>query len=270
MYLAENLTDPSIANGKENISVANVPLQGFHDNVAYGSKIGAATRFHLLNAKHDQQSVIANLHVWNNGTGLSLPYTNQTVVRNVTVIGNVNNPKGTGINRNNVTRNITFENLHVEGYNIGLYVPRRGDTTIVGGYFNNIRNIYIQTAVKPDRTVLITGDVVFGTLSESALRGRTQYRVEMVSNFNPFKYSIEHVFYSDTVTLDFGEFDMQRLYYESQTADSVPFPEPGEFIPPEYVGKTVQELFDEFGLAIGGEIAPDSAISADGIIGLVG
>jgi len=269
IFLAENLSDPAIANGKATISVANVPLLSFHDNVAYGSTIGAATRFHLLNAKHDQQSVIENLVLWNNKTGLNIPYTNQTVVRNVTTVGNLKNPTGTGVNRNNITRNITYENLRVEGYDIGLYVPRRGRSVIDGGYFNNVRNIYITTAVRENRSVLITGDVLFGSLSESALRGRTQYRVVMQANISPFQDSIDHVFYSDTITLDFGEFIMRRLYYDAQTADTIPFPEPGEFIPSEYVGKTVQELFDEFGLAVGGEIATENATTADGIKGLV-
>jgi hypothetical protein len=49
----------------------------------------------------------------------------------------------------------------------------------------------------------------------------------------------------------------------------VPFPNPLDGLPAEYVGKTNQQLWSLYGVAIGGEIAPADAVPAETIRGLV-
>ena len=61
----------------------------------------------------------------------------------------------------------------------------------------------------------------------------------------------------------------RRLYFNEQAASFVPFPAEGMFIPPDYVGKTNEQLFTAFGVALGGEIAPADAVTVPGIVGLL-
>ncbi len=67
-------------------------------------------------------------------------------------------------------------------------------------------------------------------------------------------------------------FNNHEFYYHKQAADYVPFTgedSPG-WIPPELIGKTNTELWNEYGIAPGGTVAPDDAVEIDRINGLVG
>ncbi len=269
VFPAENLPDPSIANGNPTVQVGVVPIAEFTGNVAYASQLGAATRFHQLASEHSTPSVIEDLTLWNNTDGLSLTYTNQTIVRNVTVIGDTDNPRNVGVLANHVTRNITYQGLHVEGYTIGVQLPRAGTNVVSGGYFNNVENLLVQTATAAGRSIVVTAGVTFGTLTPEALNGRQQTMVTMLANFDPLNSSISHVFATDTVVLDFGEFVAQQVYFLEQADDFVPFPATGPSIPSEYVGLTNAQLLAQFGIAVGGELAPAIATQVEGIIGLI-
>ncbi len=82
--------------------------------------------------------------------------------------------------------------------------------------------------------------------------------------------SIAHVFLSDRVILDFGPYQNQRLYYLMQAVSAVPFPIAEPNVPTGYIGLTTLQLWNQFGVLVGGSAAPASAISVPGIVGLVG
>lgn len=82
--------------------------------------------------------------------------------------------------------------------------------------------------------------------------------------------NINRAFLDDTVILDFGPFAHQRLYYNQQQADLVLFPEPREDVPLEYVGLTNQQLWDQYGVAFGGAVAPSDAYTVPQVVGLIG
>src|SRR4029079_17583332 len=69
-------------------------------------------------------------------------------------------------------------------------------------------------------------------------------------------------FSSDTVLLNFGQFVNQRLYSTLQAANAIPFPTARTGLPTAYVGLTNQQLWDIYGIAIGGAIAPSTAFTA--------
>lgn len=264
-FPTEHLTDPSIANGRTSISVGELPLREFKNNEAYGNETGVATRFHKLGNSHEELSVIEDLRLWNNRRGLHLPYTNRVVVRNVEVIGTPDRPLGNGVTRNGVTRNVTYENITVEGYEYGIQIPNRGENTIVSGRLNNIRNIVVETA-RRERVVNIYDAVEFETPEN--LRGKTPYDVMLRTRIEEHNDSFEHIFYDDQILLH-GESGVRRLYFHEQAADFVPFPELRDFVMEEHVGKSNQQLEAEFGLSLGGEIAPRQAVSIDSIFALV-
>jgi hypothetical protein len=158
---------------------------------------------------------------------------------------------------NIVTRDITYDNLTVTGYDRGIEVARSGYALVQGGNFDNHIDILVQTGVSSTRSVLLTG---FAGLP----------RVVMGSAFDPISGSVAHIFLQDTVVIDYGPFVNQRLYYRWQRAGAVPFPEPRVGLPAEYVGLTTQQLWDQYGIAVGGEIAPSDVIEVPSITGLIG
>jgi hypothetical protein len=191
-----------------------------------------------------------------------IPYTNQTTVKNVSLLGNLNKPAGTGIGRNDVTRNIVYDNLRVEGFLTGVRIPVQGNNVVEGGYFNNLENIEITTAMNKNRLVTINGgEGQFGTLSPAALGTRTQYNISLESNFNPKDRDITKLFNPDVIRLGTVMHNGKQLFYFEQAADYVPFKtgEAADYVPPELLDKTNQQLMEQYGLAIGGIVAPANA-----------
>jgi hypothetical protein len=255
-FLSENLPDPTIANGAETIDVGQVPVREFDNNIGYASARGLLVRYHLEDAIHEQQSVFQDSSFWNNSTGVDLPYAQQSILRNLSVVYAPGVLPQTGVGMNLVTRDIVYENLTVSGYNRGIVVPRRGYAIIRGGQFNNNIDALIMTGASADRYVLLT-DIA------------GQPRVAMSNNFNPPFGSTDFIFRPDVVILDYGPFVNQRLYYKVQHPDAVPFPLPLTNLPPEYVGLTTQELFAQYGVAVGNAIAPLDAFEVPSIVGLI-
>jgi hypothetical protein len=256
-FLSANLPDPSLAGGAETIAVGKVPVSDFRNNVGYASAIGLSVWFQLQSAAHQQQAVFEDSQFWNNTTGVYVPYTRQTVLRNLSVIHSPDVMPPVGVGMNIVTRDITYDNLTVTGYDRGIEVARSGYALVQGGNFDNHIDILVQTGVSSTRSVLLTG---FAGLP----------RVVMGSAFDPISGSVAHIFLQDTVVIDYGPFVNQRLYYRWQRAGAVPFPEPRVGLPAEYVGLTTQQLWDQYGIAVGGEIAPSDVIEVPSITGLIG
>ena len=256
-FLAANLPDPSIAAGAAEIDVQHVPVFQFENNIGYASAMGLTVRYHLRDATHDQSAVFEDSTFWNNNNGVDLQYSVRTIVRNLTVVRTPSGMTGVGVNMNTVTRDIIYDNLTVAGYYRGIIVPRQGYAVVNGGNFNNHDDILITSAVQADRLVLLTGPIVLS-------------QVVLAPDFSPLNGGISHVFLQDRVILDYGPFDNQLAYYAVQQSTAVPFPVPRTGVPAEYIGLTTQDLWDQFTLAVGGEIAPANAVAVPNIVGLVG
>jgi hypothetical protein len=153
-----------------------------------------------------------------------------------------------------VTTDITYENLTVTGYRIGIMLPTRGNSVVNGGTFDNATDIYVRTA--SNRNALITGFTVMP-------------RIGMYINTSLSGASVGGYFGQDIVTLDFGPYANKRIYYPQQAATAVPFPSPIEGLPSEYVGLTNQLLFTLHGVALGGAVAPIGSYTLPEIVGLI-
>jgi Ca2+-binding RTX toxin-like protein len=255
-FLTANLPDPTIAGGATTIDVGAMPLFEFRDNVGYASGEGLATWYHLENAAPGITGMVENSKFWNNVTGVDLGYTRHTILRNLTVIHvpQAEQPIN-GLKGNAVTTDITFENLTVSGYRIGIIVPTYGNVVINGGQYSNGTDIYFRTAAG-SRNTLITGFSYIPYISmimDPALSGE----------------SVARYFENDVVTLDFGPFANKRLYFTQQGAGAVPFPSPIDGLPSQYVGLTNQQLWTQYGVALGGAVAPTGSITVPQIIGLI-
>ena len=255
-FLSVNLANPSIAQGAEKISVGSVPIRQFSDNVGYASYYGLVVRYHLETATHGANSIYENSKFWNNETGVYLPYTQHTVLRNLKLITNATPKPALGVAGNIQSQNNTYENLNISGYYFGIELPRRGTNIVTGGTFNNVVDILLYTAALNDRYVVITN--VPATTS-----------VTTVVDTNGFGYPANIFFVNDVILLNFGLFSNQRLYFNEQRANYVPFPVARPDAPAAYIGLTNQQLWDEFDVALGGAIAPANAFTVPNIGGLV-
>ncbi|MDA0283348.1 MAG: hypothetical protein O3B86_08330 [Planctomycetota bacterium] len=266
-----NMADPSLAAGRDEIPVGMVPLRKVSGNTAFGSRSGLETWFHQTSSNAGQ-SYIDDFTAWNVGRGIFNPYTGRTTVRNATLIGNVDRPNGTALGRNNVTNQMTYENVHVVGWSVGIDVPVNRTTVIRNGYFAAVQAIRISTAHDSLREVDILGDPEFATLTDSQLRNRQQFDIFMDGEISVKNRDIETYFTPDIVRLGTVLFNNHQVYYHKQAASFVPFPAETapDWMPPELIGKTNSELWTQYGIAPGGTIAPQDAVEVDRVSGLIG
>jgi hypothetical protein len=258
-FLSANLPDPSIAGGASEIDIEFVPMFEFNNNVGYASAMGLAIWYHLRGATHSVKGVFEDSLFWNNDFGVDLSYTQQTILRDLTIVRVPNyTDGGLGIKINIVTKNINYDNLRVTGYYRGIALPRQGYGIVNGGFYQNYEDFLIETGYTPDRYVLFTGALQMSSLV-------------MSRRFEPINGSTSHIFNSDVVMFNFGSYVNRRVYYPQQAATSIPFSIPGEAgVPAAYIGLTAQQLWNQYGLAVGGTLAPANAISIPGLLGLLG
>ena len=289
LFPAQNLVDPAIAQGAVAVRVRSAPITRVHHNTSYASRVGAEFRSALpLDRTPGQESVYSDFVLWDNLSGAATTYINHTTLRNIDIVGNPNNPGGVGMrgSENEITANVTYENISIVGYETGLRVVIKGihpdevdskrisRVVIDGGRFRNVVNIQVPTAEASARSLLITGDPIFTSFSEEVLNGRAHFDIQMYADLTrpvvaTGEVGLEHLFWNDVTMLDFGRFDHKQLFYKEQSPDFVPFPAPGQWIDPDHVGKSNQELFDEFGVAIAGAIVqPDATtdVLIDGFV----
>ncbi len=273
---AANLDDPSLAGGRDSLPVGTVPLKRVDGNIAFASGSGLETWFHLTHMP-DGQSYIDNTTTWNTGgQGFFNPYTGRTTIRNALVLGKVNGGGvwGTAFDRNNVTNNMTYENVRAEGWEVGIDVAVNRATVIKDGIFRAVRAIEISSTEDTIRTVDIIGDPQFLPLTAQQLGGRQQFEIYLNGEISMRNRDIETYFSPDIVRLGTVRFNNHQVYYFKQAADFVPFPASATadltWLPPEIVGKTNAQLWEQYGIAPGGVVAPADAVVVEGINGLVG
>ena len=155
---------------------------------------------------------------------------------------------------NAVTTDITYDNLTVSGYRIGIMLPTRGKSVVIGGQYSNATDIYVRTS--GGRNALITG------FTQTP-------KISMILDTSITGYEVAQYFGQDIVMLDFGPFANKRLYYTQQGAGAVPFPAPTDGLPAEYVGLTNSQLWTQYGVALGGAVAPAGSYTVSQIIGLI-
>lgn len=274
-FLGANVSDPRIAAGAEKIEVYDVPITEFRNNIAYANQWGVSLtyvlfRFRLDAARprHDVGSTIDGLTLWNNVRGLNCYYVANATFKNITVVGSTGT-REFGIKAHLNSRDLVFENVNVEGYNVGVSMPRAGSNVLRNATLKNSNNIWVQShfarppvgnetaSAPPPHVVLIEGDIRF-TGSRN---------IVLESSYHQREATFAGVFVPDIVTLNFGPYRNQRVYFAGQGATVIPFRSVVKALPPEYVGLTNQQLLSRFALAIGGAIRPSNAVSKPGIIG---
>ena len=295
-FPSANLPDPTIAAGADDVPVSLAPLAAFRGNESYGSALGAQIYYHrtFITIEEDQEeqaslqfapSLVEDMDLWSNANGMLASYTVDTEFRDLRIIGPGDGSGDTGFDAaSNFYNRGThlYENLSVEGYEIGFSAPRSGVIDVNGGYFNNITDFYLNEPRQLGRRIRFGGDLRFGDLSSGLVEGERVERAyfEMDPEFAPAADSAnEHFLLDDQVLLDFGPYRDKQLYSFAQTADHILFPEPPDQLTPddpgptigdEFIGVTNAEIYSALGQSFGGAIAPEDALEVDRILGLVG
>jgi hypothetical protein len=266
-FAAANLANPALAHGKTYVSVESVPIRSFSHNVAFDCFFGL--RIEYMKPLPGARNIIDSFTGWDLYKGISIGYsTHETISQAYLVSGWVGANEGP-----EAVADIRYQNVNIQGFSQGISVSQQGSGhVIVGGYFNNVINIFVGSALSLGRNVSISGAITFGTMSRSqlaALGATKQYDIWLDYNV-PWLMR----FYGPQGLLNFSQviYQGQQIYAVEQSANYVPFPSGST--PPnvaaQVVGLTNQQLWDRYGLAMGGVIAPSNTTTSPRIQGLLG
>jgi hypothetical protein len=262
-----NVGDPKYAGSLGHILISNVNFT-FENNTAAGSRTGLEVWNHKIYTNHDEPSLVAGFRAWGiREYGVFLPYVKNVVLRNLVLIGD---PKGAavGLGGNTMTENLTIDGVSISGFNIGIGLPRRGQVALRNAILRNNQNIEIASANKPGRTIEIA-NVKFQAPTSVAKRLRQKLRnwwsgrppeveprdLRLRDLVLPENGDVAMLFEKDRIFLsEAGE--RRQIFFESQLPGTVVLRNDG---PSALQGLTAKEIFQRFGLAVGGQLAPDDA-----------
>ncbi len=223
---------------------------------------------HQRNLDHNLQSVVEDCVFWDiRSSGIAITYGVNTVIRNSILRGS--DPTGCGeghcdgyigITNEGTTRNLVIQNVDVAGFFTGVWVPSRGTTYISRSKLDNKFNILMYPPHQPGRKTILA-DNTFARHHD----GGEDYH--FVQGRYLFHGDVSMLFERDPLIVRDARFPGKALYRPGQLPTAIPFRDSGI---PEFDGKTTGEIRREYGLAIGGVIAPDDATHIAGIGGLVG
>jgi hypothetical protein len=284
MFDAVNLTDPAMAGGRDAVPVGSVPIKGFRGNTAYTATIGLGVWYHQT-FMTDGPSRIEDFKAWNlTQFGIELIYSGQVTVHNATLLGDLGDFKAppektaplTGVSTNWLAHDMRFENMHIEGFEIGIDVPVRRSTVIASAYINAVQAIYIEKGHDTLRNVTISGPTTLVTPTAAQLGGRTHYKVYLTLSGLPPDGSLQFIgrlmpsfFSQDVIRYSPSGAAPAMLLFLEQRGDYVPFasPSPSPKVPASYLDKSNEELWAQFGKAFAGGMPSPAASEVDGIRG---
>lgn len=241
-------------------SAGNAPVTNFIGNTTFGSKVGMM-QWKFLRPKN----VMDNFTVWATGQAVWMEYGRRLALKDSTIIGNLDNPRGSALAATVLLDWLSITNSAIVGWErVNHFTLPMNETVISGGYFNNLNSFTFGVG---NKTRPQFNNVEFGELSEEVLNGRTQWHI----NFLPGLGLETPDFRQEFMSIGVGVMiDGQQLYRNEQAPDYINFTHGGLGTPSEFVGKTNQQIFDEYGVAPGGGIAPADAVRVPGFDGLLG
>ncbi len=274
---------------RDTVPVWWAPLAEVRNNESYGATVGFRSRYihsqgYMGEAARYGSSwheappqayidtltpIFDGITVWDSRDGVLLNYNERISTRNLRLIGtgapfqhNLGRTAAVGVGldlNNEETLGPGFvENAIIEGYEMGFIAPRQGTWRLNNLTLSSVTDILIHEPRQIPRTMPMT-NITFGSLEGTAVAGQESNRRHIVMDpgFDDASHDPNYLVFNDTITLDGRE-----IYYNEQRADFVPYPVEGEIeeVTAGYIGKTNQQLFDEFGLAFGGEVLPASSV----------
>jgi hypothetical protein len=269
-----NVPSPKEKQPKDRMTINYLPLRSFKGNIAFACQTGISIRFHT---PPKTETVIEDCTVWRASTGVRIRYSDNIRLRKLRLIGGDKNAAMGVSQGSEAIGGTVYENLHIEGFQTGISVSDiiARPQIIDGGYYDNAVNIaialcYGRTGV--GRIDEIKGDIRFGPSSRRDISLSVLYDSFYTRDPNA-------LFAPNAVHLDTPKYRGKQLYFPDQGADHVPLKAvaSGKFrsaatghVPAELIGKTNRELWEKYGLAIAGAVAPADAKTDPKFDGLIG
>ncbi len=270
--------------GATSVPAWEVGVRDFDGNTTYASGNGfEAVYDHTKNV-----NVFKNSTAWNVNNGFFAPYSynaiggphTNIILQNLTLLGNLNTPSGTGISGNTNTGDMALDNVTVEGFNTGWGVDSHGLNAVNGGIFENITDFVFTRPAQNGQTggydgnnfIPFDGTTQFITLGAAALNGKTHYQYYFNGNGWVSQYDIQRDFFATMINFTGGPNAGQQLYFPEQAASYVPFATGTALstIPSTMLDKTNAQLMAQYGIAVGNQAAPANATAVPLSNGLMG
>jgi hypothetical protein len=168
---------------------------------------------------------------------------------------------------------IKLLNMHMENCKTCVMLPGETVNLVQGGYYDAPTAFLIprQSGNRySNRFLQFTGTITFGGTVT------TQYNLNTTGVFSAYgfalSYGVRSFFPPDNILYPDG----RQLYWPEQVAAAVPFasgiglPVGPTGIPPQLIGMTTQQIWNSYGIAVGGSVAPPGAVPIPGTDGLAG
>ena len=260
-----NIGNPQYADSLGQVLISNVNFT-FENNVAAGSGTGLEIWNHKIYNNHDEPSLVENFTAWGiKNFGVFAPYTKNVVMRNLYLIGDAASGSATGLAGNTLTENLTIDRITVTGFTSGIVLPRRGHNVLREATLSNARNLEIASANKPDRMLDLVNIKFYPRQSTASPSSHRQNQIGTKEDVDilfrelmiPENGDVAMLFENDRILLSDSS-GVRHLFFATQLADTIVLRDNG---PSVLQGLSAAEIFNKFGLAIGGQLAPNDARS---------
>ncbi|MCA9235666.1 MAG: G8 domain-containing protein [Planctomycetales bacterium] len=270
-YAAEDVGPAGWAGEARIVPVGAVPVATFANNTAYAARQGLEVWFLTGGWRDLAPSVITNFTYW--GSRLSaifVHYSKNVVIDGGLLIG-TGQPDVPGIGVNYRTRDMTFKSVTIHDFSEGIIVPHNGKSIIENGDFRTLSAIIVLAAFTPNRSVEIVGNPTFASPAGAWATGLPRYLVEL-DGTSSFIHQTEYaIVSSDRITMNTSSTGLVQLFYPQQDANYIPFPaaDAGGYVRDEWLNLTNAQLWQDFGVALAGQVTPANAVTQPGIKGSV-
>jgi hypothetical protein len=235
----------------------------FKRNVAGNSAKGLEVWNTNTYATHEVSSVVAECTFWDTSRGgIDLPYSVNTFIRDTMLLARGDGgSEAPGIGINHKTRGLEIRRVQVAGFAAGVDLPYRGHTQVSDCRFANHVNLQLHSPDQPGRRTILTGN----TFAPHERDGGLDYF--LADPDYSYNGDLSLLFAPEVLVVEDQRFPGRTVYLAQQHPSAVPFTKTGV---PQLDGKTSRQLWEEYGLAVGGFLAPADAVPTAWVRGLVG
>ena len=235
---ADNVLNSEVAENGLRILPRDIPIS-FSSNVAVSSLRGLDIWNHKERADHTVKSYVRDSVFYANKlTAIFIPYSKNIVLQNVIAIG-TDDFHGIGLNTNVKTSGLSIENSVIEGYAVGLELPRHGVTQVNGLTLKNAINVRGSSPLSQNRIVefenlnlvsmpnwknLLSMDFD-NALAELRYLKRPQYDFYLEGVKPTERGDLSMILEPSPIYVKSGKnpYVAKQLYFPEQNADVVPF-----------------------------------------------
>ncbi|MEO1516826.1 MAG: G8 domain-containing protein [Bacteroidota bacterium] len=282
-----------------------IPILSSKNNTAYSASKGLVS-YYLHTSFLDEEeerpgsnvsqayrntlnSTFEGYTIWNiRQSAVDFNYTERITLKDSRLVGTGrSNLVGVDANQFFNLNNLTFDNLTIEGFDIGFDVPSNGIVNISNCEMNNRIDFRIREPQISLDTVEIPGrfgrkmridNVRFLNPNGTPIQMMPVFTLvaEVQDGIDDEDTSKDELYFllTDEITLNFGAFQEARLYFDQQAPDFIPItnansslPGTDVIIPREFVNKSNRQLQDEFDSSFGGALLPSSAMAVPEVVG---